>query len=172
LKNTFVSIVDQPKSFRLSRSHTFDCSSCHDNTDANSLVEFEVSSDLSRDGYTSCDFADLAQNEATVMLRNIPNRYTEEWLVEEIDAVVSGCDFVYLPINFNKKNTNLGYAFVNFQTAAAAEVFMAEFEGHQFHRQPRSLKRAQISLANVQGKEANIKQVVDRADGSLKFWVR
>jgi hypothetical protein len=107
------------------------------------------------------------------MLRNIPNRYTQDWLVEEVAAAVPGIDFVYLPINFNKKNTNLGYAFVNFTSASEADEFMQVFEGYQFKRQTQSLKRAQISYAKVQGKHANIAQYAQRAaEGILKFWVR
>jgi RNA recognition motif-containing protein len=107
------------------------------------------------------------------MLRNIPNRYTQDWLVEEIEAVVPGIDFVYLPINFNKKNTNLGYAFVNFESASEAAEFMDAFEGYKFQRQTQSLKRAQISYAKVQGKAANVAQYAQRAaEGVLKFWVR
>jgi RNA recognition motif-containing protein len=115
----------------------------------------------------------VAEAQTTVMLRNIPNRYAEKWLIEEIDAVVPGCDFVYLPLNFVKKNTNLGYAFVNFPTAALAEEFMTAFAGYRWLRQPASVKKAQISYAKVHGKEANIEQYAERAaEGILKYWVR
>lgn len=109
----------------------------------------------------------------TVMLRNIPNRYRQEWLVDEILAVAPGCDFVYLPVNTKKKVANLGYAFVNFEESWQAEKFMEEFAGHRFVRQLRSLKRAEISPAKMQGKDAHIAVYSERAaQGILNYWVR
>jgi RNA recognition motif-containing protein len=89
------------------------------------------------------------------MIRNIPNRYTPEHLIEEIEATGNKVDFVHLP-KAKKTPANLGYAFVNFVTPAAARDFFEKFEGHQWDRQPNSVKRATLTLAKLQGFEANM----------------
>ncbi len=50
----------------------------------------------------------------TLMLRNIPNKYTLQNLVDEINPLFLGkYDYINLPIDYERK-LNLGYAFINF----------------------------------------------------------
>ena len=51
------------------------------------------------------------------MLRNIPNRYSQVSLLEEIDqeGFKGTYDFFYLPMD-TQNRTNVGYAFINFMT--------------------------------------------------------
>jgi hypothetical protein len=90
----------------------------------------------------------------TVMIRNIPSRYSPEWLSEEVQAIAP-CNFIHMP-KARRSDLNLGYAFVNFETQEGARLFLEEFEGYQFIRQPRSLKRASVSFAALQGFQANV----------------
>lgn len=57
----------------------------------------------------------------TVMLRNLPNDYTREMLLDLLDSQgFAKCyDFVYMPIDFHRK-AGLGYAFVNMVTHVSA----------------------------------------------------
>jgi len=65
----------------------------------------------------------------TVMLRNIPNRYTVEELSAELRARDFGgfFDFVYLPIDFKLKK-NKGYAFINLISPSTRARFVATFD--------------------------------------------
>merc|ERR1719174_1414523 len=65
----------------------------------------------------------------TVMLRNIPNRYTRDMLLGRMDEGYKGVyDFLYLPIDFSN-GCNVGYAFINFRTPATCQRFTQEFHG-------------------------------------------
>jgi len=66
----------------------------------------------------------------TIMLRNIPNDYTRDMLLELLDTQGFQCryDFVYLPVDF-RRWSGFGYAFVNFVTHADAERGRVHFHG-------------------------------------------
>lgn len=68
--------------------------------------------------------------ETTVMLRNIPNRYTQGMLLALLDEYKfqPDYDFVYLPMDF-RNGVNLGYAFVNLLTHEDALRLMETFQG-------------------------------------------
>ncbi|XP_024012102.1 protein terminal ear1 [Eutrema salsugineum] len=80
----------------------------------------------------------IGDHLTTVMLRNIPNKYTRDMMIEFLDEhcevenkkkkdeefPVSAYDFLYLPIDFMSK-MNKGYAFVNFTNAEAVSKFKA-----------------------------------------------
>lgn len=97
------------------------------------------------------------------MLRNIPNKFTQASLLEEIDkeGFDNSYDFFYLPMDVRNK-TNVGYAFVNFVASADMARFQRCFEGYQFKKHS-SQKIATVSPAHVQGLERNIQQLAKKA---------
>eukprot|EP00437_Effrenium_voratum_P011483 CAMPEP_0181455848 /NCGR_PEP_ID=MMETSP1110-20121109/30965_1 /TAXON_ID=174948 /ORGANISM="Symbiodinium sp., Strain CCMP421" /LENGTH=295 /DNA_ID=CAMNT_0023580237 /DNA_START=15 /DNA_END=903 /DNA_ORIENTATION=+ len=101
--------------------------------------------------------------KTTVMLRNIPNRYSQASLLQEIDAAgyEGTYDFFYLPMD-TQNRTNVGYAFINFLTPQDLERFMTGFAAYAF-QQHCSQKLAQVSLAHIQGFIENIRHFSNRA---------
>jgi hypothetical protein len=91
----------------------------------------------------------------TVMIRNIPGKYTIECLLAEIRHTGNEVNFVHLPLA-KKCDINLGYAFVNFVTSSMARDFLRLFDGHHFLKQPNSAKRAAVDFASMQGYDANV----------------
>lgn len=91
----------------------------------------------------------------TVMMRNLPNRYTQHMLMEEISAAgFNGeFDFLYLPID-PETAANKGYAFINFLGPHAAWRFRMAYEGAQMSRF-NSSKFVSVSPAALQGMESN-----------------
>lgn len=107
-----------------------------------------------------------SEARTTVMIKNIPNKYSQQMLLSMLDQHCISCneritdpsepfsayDFVYLPIDFKNK-CNLGYAFVNMTTSKATwKLYKA------FHKQPweafNSRKICEVTYARVQGRVA------------------
>ncbi|CAK8999053.1 unnamed protein product [Durusdinium trenchii] len=99
----------------------------------------------------------------TAMLRNIPNKFSQKALLEEIDAEgFSGLyDFFYVPMDVRNK-TNVGYAFINFLDPADMSRFSQHFEGYRF-RNHNSQKIATVNPAHVQGLARNVQQLTKKA---------
>jgi hypothetical protein len=99
----------------------------------------------------------------TMMLRNIPNKYTQNTLLQEIDDLgFSGTyDFFYLPMDVHNRS-NVGYAFINFLSPPNAERFRRIFSDHRFQRF-QSRKISSVCTAHVQGLDANLRHFENRA---------
>jgi len=73
---------------------------------------------------------DIVENErTTLMMRNIPNKYTQTTLLQLFTRegnFVDGFDFFYLPIDFRSKS-NMGYCFINFVCPEDARKFKVHF---------------------------------------------
>lgn len=100
----------------------------------------------------------------TVMIRNIPHEYTQEQFIQEVSETMGSphlFDFFYLPPNL-QDDCNMGYAFINFLDAAAAQHAVRSFSNYQFKIHP-SKKVAKVSPAHIQGLENNLRHLQDRA---------
>jgi len=97
--------------------------------------------------------------KTTVMLRNLPSGYMRSSVVEllEDEGLDGSFDFVYLPMDFGN-NCCLGYAFVNFLSAADALRCWRIFEGFTEWGRP-SEKVCEVSWSDPQqGLAANIER--------------
>jgi hypothetical protein len=95
------------------------------------------------------------QNATTVMMRNLPNKYTQQMLLSEISQAgfLGTFDFLYLPID-PETNANRGYAFLNFVSPSYAWMFKMAYEGRKMNHF-NSSKVASVMKATLQGFEAN-----------------
>merc|ERR1719265_2756223 len=98
-----------------------------------------------------------------MMLRNIPNKYTQAKLLNEIDqcGFEGMYNFFYLPMDVHNRS-NVGYAFINFTLEADAAQFQAHFSQHCFQRF-HGRKLSTVCSAHVQGLEQNIRHFENRA---------
>ncbi|KAL0485872.1 RNA recognition motif MEI2 protein [Acrasis kona] len=91
----------------------------------------------------------------TLMVKNIPNKYTQKMLLQTIDIKFLGkYDFFYLPIDFRNK-CNVGYAFINFVNSRDIYDFVQEFN-HKKWEKFNSEKVCDITYARIQGKQGLI----------------
>lgn len=89
----------------------------------------------------------------TLMIKNIPNKYTSKMLLASIDESHSGTyDFLYLPIDFKNK-CNVGYAFINMLSPMHIIPFYQVFNGKKWEKF-NSEKVASLAYARIQGKAA------------------
>jgi len=98
----------------------------------------------------------------TVMLRNIPNKYTREMLIKQLSIDFHGqFDFMYLPIDFKNK-CNVGYSFINFRTVEACNRFVKVFHGVDVCKclpGLNSKKVVEVMPARVQGLAENVRRL-------------
>lgn len=89
----------------------------------------------------------------TLMVKNIPNKYTQKMLLQTIDIDFNlKYDFFYLPIDFKNK-CNVGYAFINFSDPLTIIPFYQAFHGKKWEKF-NSEKVCDITYARIQGKQA------------------
>ncbi|XP_064942689.1 protein MEI2-like 4 isoform X4 [Musa acuminata AAA Group] len=94
-------------------------------------------------------------SRTTLMIKNIPNKYTSKMLLAAIDENHRGTyDFIYLPIDFKNK-CNVGYAFINMTKPQHIIPFYQSFNGKKWEKF-NSEKVASLAYARIQGKAALI----------------
>ena len=93
-----------------------------------------------------------SDKRTTLMLRNIPNKYTLNNIVDEIGSAFWGkYDCINLPIDYETK-LNLGYAFINFTDPLHIIQFFTKFHLKKWSRY-KSEKKMDMTYADKQGKK-------------------
>lgn len=103
-------------------------------------------------------------SRTSLMVRNIPNKYTQQMLLSEFSENGHGpgvIDFFYLPIDF-KNRCNRGYAFINFVDNKDILMFHRQYYGKHW-RTFNSDKICDITYARIQGKAAMLKRFENSA---------
>jgi len=103
-------------------------------------------------------------SRSSLMVRNIPNKYTQKMMLAEFAASGHGSDkmdFFYLPIDFKNK-CNRGYAFVNFVDYRDIIPFFDAYNGKSWSKF-NSDKICEITYARIQGKAAMLRRFENSA---------
>jgi hypothetical protein len=85
----------------------------------------------------------------TVMIRNIPIKYTDEKLIEALSEFNGKYDCLYMPYDY-EKNGNKGYAFINFINPLHILYFYEKFNGKKW-LYFESSKICELNCAHFQG---------------------
>ena len=95
------------------------------------------------------DIANGKDLRTTIMIRNIPIKYTDEKLNEEFKEFHGKYDCLYMPYDY-EKNGNRGYAFINFVNSLHILLFYEKFNGKKWiHFE--SSKICELNMAHFQG---------------------
>lgn len=116
-----------------------------------------------QDEISSLEPSVLTSEVTTLMLRHIPNKYTQATLLQELNRIgfAGRYDFFYLPMDVHNR-TNVGYAFINFLTPQDASRFTACLTNYKFQKFS-SQKIATVSPAHIQGLARNLAHFSHRA---------
>ncbi len=117
------------------------------------------------------------EKRTTIMIRHIPNKYSTDDLLNEIDYVCKGkYDFFYLPLD-PENNCNLGYSFINFIDPLHIIYFYHSFKSRKWNCY-KSHKECDLSFAKFQGKieltahlEKNINKMEDKKKLPMLFTI-
>jgi len=94
----------------------------------------------------------------TVMLRNMPNKYSREDIMDLLHEYeyAEHCDFLYAPVDLRSKS-NMGYCFINFSNPKDAADFKKVFTGFTEWKGVNSQKKCLVDWAEpYQGLAAHI----------------
>ena len=95
------------------------------------------------------DIVSGKDTRTTVMIRNIPIKYTDEILIEALKEFNGKYDCLYMPYDY-EKNGNKGYAFINFVNPLHILYFYEKFNGKKWiHFE--SSKICELNCAHFQG---------------------
>jgi len=95
------------------------------------------------------DIVSGKDTRTTVMIRNIPIKYTDEILIEALKEFNGKYDCLYMPYDY-EKNGNKGYAFINFINPLHILYFYEKFNGKKWiHFE--SSKICELNCAHFQG---------------------
>ncbi|KAL6865174.1 hypothetical protein ACP4OV_016325 [Aristida adscensionis] len=164
---------------------------CHPNNGRNPMVHVSTSYDSTNDRIRSrrhdgnpaqpenkkqfeLDLDRIAKGEdlrTTLMIKNIPNKYTCKLLLTVIDENHRGTyDFIYLPIDF-KNRCNVGYAFINMNDPQHIIPFYKTFNGKKWEKFS-SEKVASLAYARIQGRNALIAHFQNSSLMTEEKWCR
>ena len=97
----------------------------------------------------------LEDKRTTLMIKNIPNKFTGEFLLNIIDQNFKGTyNLFILPTDTNKFK-NFGYAFINFTSSYFIPYFYYMFNGKMWSS-TNSQKICEITYSKIQGKKGLI----------------
>merc|ERR1712113_588105 len=82
------------------------------------------------------------------MLRNLPNDYKRQDVLDLLDSNGIQYDFIYIPIDWDK-GANLGYAFINLVSHAEAERIAVLLNGYSEWKVP-SAKICEVVWAKAE----------------------
>eukprot|EP00929_Paragymnodinium_shiwhaense_P028585 TRINITY_DN16549_c0_g1_i1.p1 TRINITY_DN16549_c0_g1~~TRINITY_DN16549_c0_g1_i1.p1 ORF type:complete len:284 (+),score=53.91 TRINITY_DN16549_c0_g1_i1:93-944(+) len=107
------------------------------------------------------------EQKTTLMIRGIPNRYTQAQVVEELEnrGMRNLFDFLYSPTVGPSARPNTGYAFVNFVSPEALRMSVPLLQNFHFCRYGGldAVKPISFSVARTQGLEENVMHCLEAA---------
>jgi len=90
----------------------------------------------------------LQPGDTTLLVRNVPARYSQEQLLEEWE-LVGDIDLFFLPFRCRGRRT-AGYVIINFLSPASADAFLRRWQG-QFLQHTQRARPLEVGRSKIQG---------------------
>ena len=120
----------------------------------NTSHNFFIHNNFMRNNKQLINLNDIAMgkiDKTTLMIRNIPIKYTDDMLLKELEQFENKFDCLYMPYDFENIG-NRGYAFINFINPLHILLFYEKFQGKSWNKFE-SKKICELNFANFQGIE-------------------
>lgn len=138
---------------RISARHGASCATTGSSLCSSHLVRLKAALYFKSTPFTIAPSLIHQNSKLTVMLKNIPNKYTSAMLINLLNEDHYGCyDFLYLRMDFLNE-CNVGYAFINFVNTDYLCTFYYKVHGRGWTKYS-SNKIAEVTYASIQGIEA------------------
>jgi len=103
------------------------------------------------------DACSAPETRTTVMMRNVPYRWTRQKLLALLDSkgFATKYDFVYIPVDFETTHSR-GFSFVNLTSVSHVKPFVETFGGFCDWRSGACKKKCEVCWSETQTLESNI----------------
>ena len=125
---------------------------------SNNLISIERNSIIEKNSQLIVDIKRiifLEDRRTSIMIKNIPNKFTGELLLNIIDQNFKGAYNIFILPTDNNKYKNFGYAFINFTNSYYIPYFYFLFNGKMWSS-TNSQKVCEITYSKIQGKKGLI----------------
>jgi hypothetical protein len=156
---------EKEEEIRLEKNEINDNSSGYDPSDENNSRKsidyninyyYEEKEKENEELYLNLNINDILSQKdkrSTIMIKNIPNKFNQEYILSIINQNFRGTfDVFVLPTDINKLK-NFGYAFINFTSSYYIPYFYFLFNGKMWFG-TNSQKICELAFSKVQGKKA------------------
>ena len=158
-------LLKKEEEIRLEKNEINDNSSGYDPSDENNSRKsidyninyyYEEKEKENEELYLNLNINDILSQKdkrSTIMIKNIPNKFNQEYILSIINQNFRGTfDVFVLPTDINKLK-NFGYAFINFTSSYYIPYFYFLFNGKMWFG-TNSQKICELAFSKVQGKKA------------------
>jgi len=109
----------------------------------------------------------VENDELTLVVRNIPESYTQEGLLLEWPSKSNSYNLLYMPRS-SSNDRGASHAFINFTAAAAALAFKNKWHGKLLKETTEKGTKLNVSIAKVQGSSAILALLKRRRVGRMQ----
>lgn len=131
--------------------NSFDSNKANKNKSKNAFYDNNIQEIIFEPTVDIYKILSLEDKRATIMIKNIPNKFNREILLTTIDQHFKGTYDLFILPNDGNRNKNFGYSFINFTSSYYIPYFYFMFNNKKWAG-TNSKKICEITYSKVQGR--------------------